>query len=144
MARIKLGLASELLLGNLEAKRDWGHDADYVRAMHLMLQHSVPDDYFVALGETHSVREFCAMAFSEVDLDYREYVKVDERCYRPAEVDQLIGDATKARNVLGWQPQFTFQQLVREMVQRDLEIANGAKAKPPGEVSLIIWHSQAG
>lgn len=123
VARIKLGLASELRLGNLEAERDWGHAVDYVRAMHLMLQHSEPDDFVIALGETHSVREFCRLAFSEVNLDYREYVKVDERFYRPAEVDLLIGDPTKARTVLGWQPQYTFHQLVKEMVQRDLEIA---------------------
>ena len=113
-------------LGNLEAKRDWGHAADYVRAMHLMLQHCEPDDYVIALGESHSVREFCAMAFDEVGLDYKEYVKVDERFYRPAEVDLLIGDSTKARKVLGWQPQYTFEQLIKEMVQKDLGIANCA------------------
>jgi GDPmannose 4,6-dehydratase len=131
VARIKLGLASELLLGNLEAKRDWGHASDYVRAMHLMLQHSEPDDFVIALGETHSVREFCEMAFSEAGLDYREYVKIDERYYRPAEVDLLIGDSTKARTVLGWQPQYTFHQLVKEMVQRDLEIARLANKSLP-------------
>src|SRR5271155_1158673 len=97
VARIKTGLASEVRLGNLEAKRDWGHAKDYVRAMHLMLQQPAPDDYVIATGETHSVREFCQLAFEEADLDYREYVKKDEAVYRPAEVDLLIGDASKAR-----------------------------------------------
>src|SRR5438067_10732990 len=121
VARIKLGLANELRLGNLEAKRDWGHAADYVRAMHLMLQQPAPDDFVVATGETHSVREFCEAAFSVVGLDYNEYVKVDELYYRPAEVDSLVGDASKARQVLGWKPQHTFNDLVREMVEFDLE-----------------------
>jgi GDPmannose 4,6-dehydratase len=120
VARIKMGLASELRIGNLEAKRDWGHAADYVRAIHLMLQHTQPDDYVVASGEAHSVREFCEQAFAEAGLDYREYVKVDEQFYRPAEVDQLVGDASKARRVLGWQPRYSFQELVREMVQADI------------------------
>jgi GDPmannose 4,6-dehydratase len=120
-ARIKLGLASELRLGNLEAARDWGHAKDYVRAIHLMLQQPEPDDYVVATGESHSVREFCELAFAEVGLDYRTYVVSDERFQRPAEVDQLIGDATKARTVLGWRPQYTFGELIREMVQSDLE-----------------------
>ena len=124
VARIKLGLANELRLGNLEAKRDWGHAADYVRAMHLMLQQPAPDDFVVATGETHSVREFCEAAFSVVDLDYNEYVKVDELYYRPAEVDSLVGDASKARTVLGWKPLHTFDALVREMVEFDLEIAS--------------------
>ena len=121
VAQIKLGLASELRIGNLEAKRDWGHAADYVRAIHLMLQQPEPDDFVVATGETHSVREFCELAFAEVGLDYRDYVKVDERFYRPAEVDLLVGDATKARRVLGWEPRYTFHELVKEMVQTDLE-----------------------
>jgi GDPmannose 4,6-dehydratase len=119
--QIKLGLASELLLGNLEAQRDWGHASDYVRAMHMMLQHSEPDDYVVATGETHSVRQFCEKAFAELDLDYRDYVKVDERFYRPAEVDLLIGDPTKAREVLGWQPQYTFDDLIKEMIEADMD-----------------------
>ncbi|HXI23651.1 MAG TPA: GDP-mannose 4,6-dehydratase [Pyrinomonadaceae bacterium] len=124
VARIKLALANELRLGNLEAKRDWGHAADYVRAMHLMLQQPAPDDFVVATGETHSVREFCEAAFSAVDLDYNQYVKVDELYYRPAEVDSLVGDSSKARQVLGWKPQHTFSDLVREMVDFDLEIAS--------------------
>ncbi len=123
VARIKLGLASELLLGNLEAKRDWGHAADYVRAMHLMLQQSEPDDYVVATGELHSVQEFCELAFAEVFLDYRNYVKVDKQFYRPAEVELLIGDSTKARQTLGWQPKYTFVDLVKEMVRVDLDSA---------------------
>jgi GDPmannose 4,6-dehydratase len=120
-ARIKLGFASEVRLGNLEAERDWGHAKDYVRAIQLMLQQPEPDDYVVASGESHSVREFCELAFAEVGLDYRNYVVTDERFQRPAEVDQLIGDATKARTVLGWRPQYTFGELIKEMVQSDLE-----------------------
>ena len=121
VAKIKHGLADELRLGNLEAKRDWGHAKDYVRAMHLMLQQEQPDDYVVATGETHSVREFCELAFAEVELDYRDYVKTDPRFQRPAEVDLLVGDSSKARAVLGWEPTYTFAGLVGEMVQSDLE-----------------------
>jgi GDPmannose 4,6-dehydratase len=120
VARIKLGLASELRIGNLEAKRDWGHAKDYVRAMHAMLQQPEADDFVIATGETHSVRELCEIAFAEVDLDYREFVKIDERYYRPAEVDQLIGDASKARRVLEWEPTYTFRELIKEMVASDL------------------------
>jgi len=122
VARIKLGEATELRLGNLDARRDWGHSKDYVRAMHLMLQQDEPDDYVVATGESHTVREFCELAFAQVGLDYRDYVVVDQQFYRPAEVESLIGDATKAREVLGWQPRHTFQELVEEMVNNDLEI----------------------
>jgi GDPmannose 4,6-dehydratase len=121
VARIKLGYASELRIGNMEARRDWGHAIDYVRAMHLMLQQPEPDDYVIATGETHSVRELCELAFSEVGLDYRDYVRIDERFYRPAEVDLLCGDATKARKVLGWEPTYTFRELIKEMVRADLE-----------------------
>ena len=120
-ARIKLGLAAELRLGNLEARRDWGHAADYVRAMHLMLQQDEPRDYVIATGETHSVREFCELAFAELDLDYRDYVKIDEQFQRPAEVDLLVGDSSKARAELGWQPTYNFQDLIKEMVQSDLK-----------------------
>ena len=120
VARIKLGLASELHLGNLDAKRDWGHAADYVRAMHLMLQQAEPDDYVVATGESHSVREFCELAFAEAGLDYREYVRIEERLKRPADVDMLVGDSRKAREVLGWSPRYTFPELIREMVRSDL------------------------
>ncbi|MGH9883452.1 MAG: GDP-mannose 4,6-dehydratase [Pyrinomonadaceae bacterium] len=123
VARIKLGKTTELRIGNLEAKRDWGHAADYVRAMHLMLQRPVPADYVVATGETHSVREFCELAFAEVGLDYRDYVRSDERYYRPAEIDLLVGDSTKAREALPWKPIYTFPELVKEMVQEDLKAA---------------------
>jgi GDPmannose 4,6-dehydratase len=131
VARIKLGLSSELRLGNLEAKRDWGHAADYVRAMHSMLQLPQPDDFVIASGEAHSVRELCEIAFAEADLDYREFVKVDQRYYRPSEVDQLVGDAAKARTVLGWEPTYTFRDLIKEMVAADVaacarEVPNGA------------------
>jgi GDPmannose 4,6-dehydratase len=120
-ARIKLGLASELRLGNLEARRDWGHAKDYVRAMHLMLQQPEPQDYVVSTGETHSVREFCELAFAELGLDYQEYVKIDEQFQRPSEVDLLVGDASKAFKELGWQHTYTFHDLIKEMVQADLK-----------------------
>jgi GDPmannose 4,6-dehydratase len=127
VARIKLGLASELLLGNLEAKRDWGHARDFVRAMHLMLQQPEADDFVVATGETHSVREFCELAFGEVGLDYRDYVRKNEAVYRPAEVDLLIGDYTKARKVLQWEPKVKFAALVKEMVHSDLELLSATR-----------------
>ena len=120
VAQIKMGLTDELRLGNLEAKRDWGHSADYVKAMHLMLQQREPDDYVVATGETHSVREFCERAFAEADLDYRKYVVTDEQFYRPAEVELLVGDATKARERLNWKPTYNFAELVKEMVNADM------------------------
>jgi GDPmannose 4,6-dehydratase len=119
-ARIKLGLASELRLGNLEARRDWGFAGDYVRAMWLMLQQEKPDDYVVATGEAHSVQEFVQLAFDHVGLDWRKHVVVDPRFYRPAEVDLLIGDASKARGVLGWRPEVSFPELVGRMVEADL------------------------
>ena len=126
VARIHKGLASELRVGNLAAQRDWGHAKDYVRAMHLMVQRDEPEDLVVASGESHSVREFCELAFAEVGLDYRDYVIQDEKFYRPAEVEHLIGDSSKAREALGWEPQYTFQGLVKEMVHRDLELAGKA------------------
>ncbi len=129
VARIKHGMASELRLGNLDAQRDWGHAADYVRAMHMMLQQPAPDDYVVATGEAHTVRDFCERAFAEADLDYRDFVRIDERFTRPAEVDLLVGDSTKARAVLGWQPHYTFPALVSEMVQADME----AVGRPAGD-----------
>jgi GDPmannose 4,6-dehydratase len=122
VAKIKLCLANELRLGNLEAKRDWGYAPDYVRAMWLMLQQDHPDDYVVATGEAHSVRELCEVAFNHVDLDWQKYVIVDPKLIRPAEVDHLIGNASKARRVLGWQPSVTFKQLVELMVDADLEM----------------------
>jgi GDPmannose 4,6-dehydratase len=123
VARIKYGLAAELRLGNLDARRDWGHAKDYVRAMHLILQQGEPGDFVVATGESHSVREFCELAFAEVGLDYREYVKTDPRFQRPAEVDLLVGDSSRARRVLGWRPTYTFRDVVSEMVRSDLERA---------------------
>jgi GDPmannose 4,6-dehydratase len=120
VARIKLGLARELRLGNLDAKRDWGYAGDYVRAMWLMLQQDSPDDYVVAMGEAHTVRELVEEAFGYVGLDWRKYIVQDQTLIRPAEVDLLIGDATKAKKVLGWEPQVTFRELVRMMVEADL------------------------
>jgi GDPmannose 4,6-dehydratase len=122
-AGIKLGLVEEVRLGNLEARRDWGHAVDYVQAMHLILQEPEPDDYVIATGETHTVREFCELAFAEVGLDYREYIRVDKSLCRPAEVDLLIGDAKKAKVKLGWMPRRTIADLVKEMVAADLELA---------------------
>ena len=120
-ARIAAGRQSELLLGNLDARRDWGHAADYVNAMWLMLQADAPDDYVIATGEAHSVQEFCQLAFARVGLDWQEYVKVDQRYLRPSEVDHLCGDSTKARTALGWQPEVSFEQLVNRMVDAQLE-----------------------
>jgi GDPmannose 4,6-dehydratase len=136
VARIRLGLASELKLGNLEAKRDWGHAKDYIQAMHLMLQQPSPDDYVIATGETHSVREFCELAFAEAGLDYRDYVKLDEAVYRPAEVDLLIGDASKAQKELGWRPSVDFKSLTREMVNSDLDLLSSS-ARKEVEVSPV-------
>lgn len=123
IGRIKHGMQNELFLGNLDAKRDWGHAEDYVEAMWLMLQQEKGDDYVVGTGETHSVREFLELAFSKADLDYRDFVKIDPRYYRPAEVDVLLADATKARNTLGWKPKISFDQLVARMVAHDVELA---------------------
>ena len=123
-AKIKLGLESEVRLGNLEAKRDWGHARDYVRAMWLMLQQDKPDDYVIATGKAHSVREFAEKSFAFVGLDYQKYVKVDERFFRPAEVDLLLGDASKGKSVLGWEPTYSFDDLVREMAAEDLKLVN--------------------
>ncbi len=126
-ARIKLGLADELRLGNLDARRDWGYAVDYVRAMWLMLQQDEPDDYVIATGETHSVRELCEVAFSYLGLDYRDYVKVDPRFFRPAEVDLLVGDASKARAKLGWTPTVTFEELIHLMVDADMKLLQEGK-----------------
>lgn len=126
-AKIKLGLANELRMGNLEARRDWGYAGDYVRAMWLMLQQEKPDDYVVATGEAHSVRDFLEQAFGYLALDYRDYVVVDPRLIRPAEVDYLVGDATKAQEVLGWEPTISFPELVRMMVDADLALVSGEK-----------------
>ncbi|HVO10761.1 MAG TPA: GDP-mannose 4,6-dehydratase [Vicinamibacteria bacterium] len=129
-AAIKQGRARELRLGNLEAKRDWGYAKDYVEAMWRILQQEQPGDYVIATGETHSVREFCEAAFSCVGLDWREHVKLDQKYFRPAEVDLLLGDASKARRELGWEPRVTFRDLVGLMVKADLE-AGGRRPEPP-------------
>ena len=122
VARIKLGLATELRLGNLEAKRDWGYAGDYVKAMWSMLQQEAPEDYVIATGRTHSVKDFLEIAFDHVKLHWQDYVVQDPRFMRPAEVDQLVGDATRARERLGWQPEVSFEELVRMMVDSDMEL----------------------
>jgi GDPmannose 4,6-dehydratase len=133
--RIKVGLQAELYLGNLDARRDWGYAKEYVEVMWLMLQQDAPDDYVVATNETHSVREFCAEAFALLDLDWERYVRLDKRYERPAEVDLLIGDASKARQRLGWEPRVRFKELVRLMIEADLELAKReaqiARLPPP-------------
>ncbi len=122
-ARIKLGLQDKLYLGNLDAKRDWGYAGDYVEAMWLMLQQDEPDDYVIATGEMHSVREFLDIAFDQVSIKWQDHVEIDPRYYRPAEVDELLGDASKAKRILGWTPKVGFEQLARMMVDADLELA---------------------
>jgi len=119
VAKIKLGLAKNLYLGNLDAKRDWGYARDYVEAMWLMLQQSGPDDYVISTGESHSVKEWVEASFSCLDLDWEKYVKIDKKLLRPAEVDHLIGDSTKARDKLGWKPKVNFKGLVKLMVEHD-------------------------
>lgn len=123
-AKISLGMEKEIRLGNLEAKRDWGHARDYVMAMWMMLQQKEPDDYVIASGRSHSVRDFLKTAFNYVDLDYRKYLMVDEELYRPAEVNILQGDASKAREKLKWMPTITFEELVKEMVNNDRKLCS--------------------
>lgn len=132
VAAIKLGFQKELLLGNLQARRDWGHAPEYVTAMHLMLQQEIPDDYVIATGETHTVLEFCEAAFGSVDLHWRDYVRVDEKFKRPAEVDLLCGDASKAREKLGWKPVCHWRDLARAMVKSDLDFIAGTLAQCDG------------
>ncbi len=134
VARIKMGLADQLALGNLDARRDWGHAKEYVEAMHLMLQQDEPDDFVVATGETHSVRELCELAFAEVDLDYREFVEIDERFLRPTDVEVLVGDASKSKRQLGWEARTKFAELVREMVHADMELLAGISHRHRREV----------
>ena len=124
VARIKAGLQKKLYLGNLDAKRDWGYAREYVEAMWLMLQQDKPDDYVIATGETHSVEEFLTESFSHLNLDWHDYVELDPKYLRPAEVDLLIGDASKARRELGWTPRVTFKELVRLMVDADVSMVN--------------------
>jgi len=126
--RIKLGLENKLYLGNLEARRDWGYAKDYVEAMWLMMQQTEPDDFVIATGEAHSVREFLDETFGYLDLDWHEYVEIDPRYYRPTEVDLLIGDASKARRAFGWEPKISFRDMVRLMVDHDLKTAHRERA----------------
>jgi GDPmannose 4,6-dehydratase len=126
VARIKHGLATKLLMGNLDAKRDWGYACDYVRAAWMMLQHPEPDDYVVATGETHSVRELVETAFAAAGLDWQKYVEIDSRLIRPAEVDYLRGDSSKLRQKLGWTPKVSFKELIEMMVRSDLDLVRGS------------------
>jgi len=134
VAHIKLGLQKKLYLGNLGAKRDWGYAPEYVEAMWMMLQQDRADDYVIATGENHSVEEFCEAAFARADLDWREYVEIDHRYYRPAEVDILIGDSSKAKKLLGWEPRTKFEDLVRLMVDADVKMLQDRLA---GKVPLV-------
>lgn len=122
VVRIKLGVENKLYLGNLDAKRDWGYAKEYVEAMWLMMQHDRPEDFVIATGETHSAREFLEEAFSYLDLDWKKYVEIDKRYFRPAEVDILIGDASKAKKLLGWEPKTKFKELVRIMIDEDMKM----------------------
>lgn len=139
--RIKLGLQKKLYLGNLDARRDWGYAKDYVEAMWLMLQAEEADDYVIATGENYSVRDFLSETFSCLDLDWNEFVETDPRYYRPAEVDILLGDASKARRVLGWEPKVSFKEMVRLMVDHDLELARHENLRRQAgvEVSQASW-----
>jgi GDPmannose 4,6-dehydratase len=124
-ARIKLGMEDKLVLGNLDARRDWGHAREYVKAMWMMLQQENPDDFIIATGETHSVRDFCEKAFSHLGLDYRDHVQTDPLFYRPAEINLLLGDCSKARKALGWSYNLAFEDLVSEMVDEDMKYYEG-------------------
>ncbi|HEU5089206.1 MAG TPA: GDP-mannose 4,6-dehydratase, partial [Roseiflexaceae bacterium] len=127
VARIKQGLDKELRLGNLDSQRDWGYAKDYVKAMWMMLQQDAPDDFVIATGTTHTVRRFCELAFGHVGLDYQDYVVMDERFMRPAEVDLLVGDPSHAREVLGWQPETSLEQLVQLMVDSDMQLVKNSR-----------------
>ncbi|MGB9181387.1 MAG: GDP-mannose 4,6-dehydratase [Pyrinomonadaceae bacterium] len=138
--RIKLGLQDKLYLGNLDAKRDWGYAKDYVEAMYLMMQADEPQDYVIATGQTHSVREFLDETFGYLDLDWNEHVEIDPRYYRPAEVDLLLGDASKARRELGWEPKVSFKELVRLMVDHDMNLAREElNTKGASAVNKVRW-----
>ena len=130
VARIKLGLQQELKLGNLDAQRDWGHARDYVRAMQKMLQLETPEDFVVATGQTHTVRQFCEHAFGHVGLKYEDHVRVDPQFYRPAEKHLLVGDASKAKEMLNWEPETGFEELISEMVDADIEYLSSSQIKP--------------
>ena len=137
-ARIKLGLQDKLMLGNLESKRDWGFAGDYVEAMWLMLQQKTPGDYVVATGESHTVREFMELAFDRLGLNWRKHVAVDERLFRPAEVNELLGDASKARRELGWKPRVRFEKLVEMMVDADLDLARRELSSRPPKLRAVL------
>jgi GDPmannose 4,6-dehydratase len=139
--RIKLGLQDKLYLGNLDARRDWGYAADYVEAMWLMMQAEKPDDYVIATGVTHSVRDFLDATFGYLDLDWNKYVEIDPRYYRPSEVDLLQGDASKARRELGWEPRVSFSEMVKLMVDHDLELAHQEQTHDAGVSARKIAHS---
>jgi GDPmannose 4,6-dehydratase len=139
--RIKLGLQEKLFLGNLEAERDWGFAGDFIRAMWLMLQQDTPDDYVIATGERHSVREMCERAFGLLDLDYNQHVQIDSRYFRPAEVELLEGDASKARKALGWEPEVDFSKLVEMMIASDLEVAKQERALVDAGLKKIEWRN---
>ena len=121
VASIKLGLKKKLILGNLNAKRDWGYAEDYVKGMYAMMQHKQPDDFVLATGKTYSVKDFCKLAFQEVNLDWKKYVEVDKKFFRPSEVDYLIGDPSKAKKILKWEYKLKFSDLVKLMVHSDLK-----------------------
>ncbi len=140
--RIKLGLQKQLFLGNLDAERDWGYAPDYVEAMWLMLQHHEPDDYVIATGERNSVRRFVQLAFASLDLDWERHVVIDPRYFRPAEVDALEGDYSKARRVLGWEPTIGFEELVAMMVAADLEIAREERTLVDAGHRTLEWESE--
>ncbi|MCA9110685.1 MAG: GDP-mannose 4,6-dehydratase [Planctomycetaceae bacterium] len=143
VARIRYGLQDKLYLGNLDAKRDWGFAGDYVQAMWLMLQQDLPDDYVVSTNETHSVREFLELAFGHVGLDYNDHVEIDPRYFRPAEVDLLLGDSSKACRQLGWEPKVSFQELVQMMVETDLKHAEREKTLRDAGLAPLNVHRRA-
>jgi GDPmannose 4,6-dehydratase len=135
--RIKYGLQDKLYLGNLDARRDWGYAPDYVEGMWLMMQASEPDDFILATGHTHSIREFLDLAFGRLDLDWHQYVEVDARYFRPAEVETLLGDPTKARTRLGWEAKVSFPELVAIMIDHDLELARVERAMADARGSRV-------
>ncbi|HHY29311.1 MAG TPA: NAD-dependent epimerase/dehydratase family protein, partial [Syntrophaceticus sp.] len=141
-ARIKYGLQNKLYLGNIDAKRDWGYAGDYVEAMWLMLLQDKPDDYVIATGECHSVREFLEETFNQLDLDWREYVEIDPRYLRPTDADYLQGDSTKARRKLGWKPKVGFRQLVQMMTQHDLDLARRERLLKDAEHTAVLRGSR--
>ena len=141
VGRIALGMQSKLTLGNLDAYRDWGFAGDYVKAMHLMMQFSKPDDWVISTGETHTVREFAEIAFNFADLDYQDYVQTSEKYFRPNEVDHLLGDNSKAKKILGWEPETSFTDLVELMVTSDLEKAKQEKVLVENNLLKPTWEN---